>query len=82
MQAALDDLLINKLGLVKQYQRYIFGWAVGSAAVWIAKPSFAFEGNDPRPWSVLDPVGEGVRPTITPWWVPGLISGLGVSLFI
>jgi hypothetical protein len=61
----------------------VVGGLVG-LAVWASRPDFAFQGGEPRPWTMMvgPNVREGAQPTGTPWWAPSLIAGMLCSFLI
>lgn len=65
-------------------KRFITVAGLTGLAVYAIRPDFAFQGGEPRPWSML--VGpharEGAQPTPTPWWMPSLIAGVVFSFLI
>lgn len=64
-------------------KRFVAVAGLTGLAVWALRPDFAFQGGEPRPWSVMVPVSrEGAQPTSVPWWMPSLLAGLTFSFLI
>ena len=77
----LDRIVIQSLGLVKPWQRFAFGLAVGSAATYAVQPDTMFLADGTaRPWAVLAP--ESPQATSLPWFAPGLVAGGLLATFI
>jgi hypothetical protein len=75
----LDSLLIEKLGLVKPWQRVVAVGGAVYAAQYVIQPSWAYQDGISRPFVMtVDPEEpNAVDPTIAPWWVlPALVGGL------
>lgn len=65
-------------------KRFIVVAGLTGLVIWSVRPSFAFQGGEPRPWSMMvgPNVREGAQPTPTPWWVPSLLAGVTFSFLI
>jgi hypothetical protein len=66
-------------------RRFIVVGGLAGLAVWATRPSFAFQGGEPRPWTMMvgpNVAREGAQPTATPWWVPSLVAGVVFSFLI
>lgn len=80
--------VLDSFGLMKgsnaPLKRFIAVGGLTGLAVWALRPDFAFQGGEPRPWSMLvgPTVREGAQPTATPWWMPSLLAGVVFSFLI
>ena len=68
-------------GTAAPARRLMFGFGIGSALTYMAKPTSMYDqqGN-PRPWSLLDPEAENASPV--QWWMPGAAAGVFLGLFV
>lgn len=57
--------------------------AVGAGLV-MYKPDLMFEGDAPRPWSVVVGSDESlpVKSTPTPWWLVAISAGAASAMFL
>lgn len=71
-------------GVNAPLKRFVAVGGMTGLAVWALRPDFAFQGGEPRPWSMLvgPTVREGAQPTATPWWMPSLLAGVVFSFLI
>jgi hypothetical protein len=65
-------------------KRFIVVGGLVGLAVWASRPGWAFQGGEPRPWTMMvgPNVPQGAQPTATPWWAPSLIAGIVCSFLI
>jgi hypothetical protein len=69
------------LGLTTPTKRFMAGFALAEALIFLGKPSWSFTSDGKlRPWSVLNTKSK--VGTQVPWWLPGLILGSSLSIFI
>lgn len=61
-------------------KRFLFGTVVGGGLMYAFKPSFAFSGNDAKPWAVTNPAAHNKTPI--PWFLPAFALGLFSGLLI
>jgi hypothetical protein len=76
----LESLMAN-IGLGTPVSRFMFGVGIGEALTFFLKPEFAFVRDKMRPWKLVtkDPKDEA---TWVPWWMPGILTGIVLSVFI
>ena len=66
------------MGLTTPVSRFLAGFTVTESLVWMAKPSFAFDRlGKPISWAVSTNGG-----TWVPWFMPGLVVGGVMALFL
>lgn len=68
------------LGLNTPVSRFLAGFSATSSILWALKPQFAFDRKGaPLSW---DPSGSDRKCTRIPWFVPGLLTGTAMALFL
>lgn len=61
-------------------KRFLFGTIVTGGIIYALKPSFAFSGDQAKPWAVTNPGAHNKTPI--PWFLPALAGGLFSGLLI
>lgn len=66
------------------FKRFAVTATLTGLAIWAARPDWAFQGGEPRPWSLMvgPQVREGAQPTSTPWWSLPVLVGVTFSFLI
>lgn len=77
---SIKEIPFYYLGLSSPMSRLLFGIVVSSGLIYAIKPSFAFRYDDPRPFIPFSNVKSGG--TWVPWWVPGIVVGTVLALYI
>jgi hypothetical protein len=83
----VEDIL-DSFGLMRgsnaPIKRFVITAGLTGLVMWAVKPTWAFQAEEPRPWSFM--VGpnarEGPQPTATPWWVVPVGVGMVFSFLI
>lgn len=79
---ALDNFVIFNLGLVTPVHRFVAGWLATTGVIWTVQPKSMFTDGIPRSWNITSSGSEVVEPTSIPWYLPGVVSGAALGLFI
>lgn len=68
-------------GSMSPVYRALFGFTVGTGAMYAIRPSISFDQNgSPRPWSYVRNQ-PGVS-TALPWWLPGAVLAILSGVFV
>lgn len=71
------EQLMSTVGLNQPWQRMLAWGAAGYLFAETMKPSFAYYGDQKRPWAMTDTYDrrDGVPPTPIPWFTMPLLAG-------
>jgi hypothetical protein len=63
-------------------QRAAFGALAGAFVITYLKPSFAFQGGQPKPWSLLATNENAADSTPIPWWSAPLLGAFIAGVLV
>lgn len=79
LETSLDSIGLMR-GDYAPSKRFVLGAIIGGLITTQLRPNLMFTPEGPRAWSVMSP--NDPEATLVPWWVPSILLGTLLGIFI